>query len=281
MGRRIRSQRKGRGSVFKSHNKHRKGQARLRAVDFAERHGYIRGVIRDIIHDPGRGAPLAVVKFRNQYKYKHDHELIVASEGMFTGQFIYCGRKAPLGVGNVLPIGEMPEGTAVCNLEEKFGDRGFVFPSIIQLLRICLVVWRRLRVGLCLLNRRLGTRQLYSVNCLGWHHANIIDAWRSHMISSHESFAIHLGTTILLMNINNTHQSFLILGNYAIIVAHNPDTKKTRVRLPSGAKKVIPSANRAMVGRCFVLFRILLIFRHCCRRWSYRQAIAEGWTCLS
>lgn len=167
MGRRIRSQRKGRGSVFKSHNKHRKGQARLRAVDFAERHGYIRGVIRDIIHDPGRGAPLAVVKFRNQYKYKHDHELIVASEGMFTGQFIYCGRKAPLGVGNVLPIGEMPEGTAVCNLEEKFGDRGFVFPSIIQLLRICLVVWRRLRVGLCLLNRRLGTRQLYSVNCLG------------------------------------------------------------------------------------------------------------------
>jgi large subunit ribosomal protein L8e len=66
MGRRIRSQRKGRGSVFKSHNKHRKGPAKLRTVDYAERHGYIRGVIRDIIHDPGRGAPLAVVKFRNQ-----------------------------------------------------------------------------------------------------------------------------------------------------------------------------------------------------------------------
>lgn len=38
------------------------------------------------------------------------------------------------------------------------------------------------------------------------------------------------------------------LGNYAIIVAHNPDTKKTRVRLPSGAKKVVASSNRAMVG---------------------------------
>jgi ribosomal protein L2 len=124
MGRRIRSQRKGQGSVFKSHNKHRKGPAKLRAADYAERHGYIRGVVSDIVHDPGRGAPLALVKFRNQYKYKKDKELMVASEGMFTGQFIYCGRKAPLGVGNVLPVGELPEGTAICNLEEKYGDRG-------------------------------------------------------------------------------------------------------------------------------------------------------------
>merc|ERR1712227_485672 len=37
-------------------------------------------------------------------------------------------------------------------------------------------------------------------------------------------------------------------GNYATVIAHNPDTKKTRVKLPSGSKKVIPSANRAMVG---------------------------------
>ena len=25
--------------------------------DYAERHGYIKGVVTDIIHDPGRGAP--------------------------------------------------------------------------------------------------------------------------------------------------------------------------------------------------------------------------------
>lgn len=37
-------------------------------------------------------------------------------------------------------------------------------------------------------------------------------------------------------------------GNYATVIAHNPDSKKTRVKLPSGAKKVIPSNNRAMVG---------------------------------
>lgn len=42
MGRVIRSQRKGRGSVFTSHTKHRKGAAKLRHIDYAERHGYIK-----------------------------------------------------------------------------------------------------------------------------------------------------------------------------------------------------------------------------------------------
>ena len=37
-------------------------------------------------------------------------------------------------------------------------------------------------------------------------------------------------------------------GNYATIIAHNPDTGKTRIRLPSGHKKIIPSVARAMVG---------------------------------
>uniref|UniRef100_A0A4W3GBE8 Large ribosomal subunit protein uL2 RNA-binding domain-containing protein n=1 Tax=Callorhinchus milii TaxID=7868 RepID=A0A4W3GBE8_CALMI len=46
MGRVIRGQRKGAGSVFKAHVKHRKGAAKLRSVDFAERHGYIKGIIK-------------------------------------------------------------------------------------------------------------------------------------------------------------------------------------------------------------------------------------------
>ncbi len=61
MGRVIRTQRKGRGSVFKSHNTHRKGSAKHRTLDAAERHNYIKGVVTEIIHDPGRGAPLARV----------------------------------------------------------------------------------------------------------------------------------------------------------------------------------------------------------------------------
>lgn len=167
MGRRIRSQRKGAGTIFKAHNKHRKGAARLRAVDYAERHGYIKGIVKDIIHDPGRGAPLAIVAFRDPYRYKTRKETMVAAEGIHTGQFIYCGKKAGIQVGNVLPVGSLPEGTVICNLEEKTGDRG-----------------------------RLAKAS----------------------------------------------------GNYATVVAHNPDTGKSRVRLPSGAKKLMPSANRAMVG---------------------------------
>jgi ribosomal protein L2 len=62
MGRIIRTQRKGRGSVFKSHNTHRKGAAKHRVLDSAERHHYIKGVVSEILHDPGRGAPLAKVR---------------------------------------------------------------------------------------------------------------------------------------------------------------------------------------------------------------------------
>jgi len=37
-------------------------------------------------------------------------------------------------------------------------------------------------------------------------------------------------------------------GKYALIISHNWDTGKTRVKLPSGSKKLIPSTNRAIVG---------------------------------
>merc|ERR1712111_105817 len=167
MGRVIRAQRKGAGSVFTANQKNRKGAPRLRPVDYAERNGYTKGVVKDIIHDPGRGAPLAVVHFRDPYRYKIRKELFIAAEGMYTGQFIYCGKNAQLTVGNVLPIGCMPEGTIVSNMEEKTGDRGRIARTS---------------------------------------------------------------------------------GNYATIISHNADTKRTRVKLPSGSKKVIPSANRAMVG---------------------------------
>merc|ERR1712220_48764 len=109
MGRVIRGQRKGAGSVFKAHTKHRRGPAKFRNLDFAERQGYIKGVVKQIVHDPGRGAPLAVVHFHDPYRYKVRKEVFIASEGMYTGQFIYCGSKAQL---------------TICNVENKIGDRG-------------------------------------------------------------------------------------------------------------------------------------------------------------
>ena len=125
------------------------------------------GIVKEIIHDPGRGAPLARVQFRDPYKYRLNTETFIAAEGMYTGQFVYCGKSAQLSVGNVIPLSELPEGTIVCNVEAKKGDRG--------------------------------------------------------------TFA-------------------RTSGNYATIISHNRDDKVTRIRLPSGSKKVIPSTARAMVG---------------------------------
>lgn len=48
---------------------------------------------QDIIHDPGRGAPLAKVVFRDPYRFKKRTELFIAAEGIHTGQFVYCGKK--------------------------------------------------------------------------------------------------------------------------------------------------------------------------------------------
>ncbi len=127
---------------FKAHTHQRKAPAQFRKLDFAERNGYIRGIVKEIIHDPGRwvakkfevfktyanvchsGAPLARVVFRDPYRYKRRTETFVATEGLHTGAFVYCGKKAQLAVGNILPVGQLPEGTIVCNVEEKVGDRG-------------------------------------------------------------------------------------------------------------------------------------------------------------
>jgi large subunit ribosomal protein L8e len=46
MGRVIRAQRKGAGSVFRAHVKKRKGAPKLRPLDYAERHGYLKGVVK-------------------------------------------------------------------------------------------------------------------------------------------------------------------------------------------------------------------------------------------
>jgi large subunit ribosomal protein L8e len=117
MGRVIRAQRKGAaGSVFKAHTHHRKGPARFRSL---ERNGYLRGVVSDIVHDPGRCAPLARVTFRHPSRYKLQKELFVAAEGMYSGQYVYCGKKVNLMVGNVLPLRSIPEGVVVCNVEHK------------------------------------------------------------------------------------------------------------------------------------------------------------------
>ena len=61
-----------------------------------------------------------------------DSDISYRNEGMYTGQFIYAGKNATLTVGNVLPLGSVPEGTVVSNVEEKVGDRGAVSNIVVR-----------------------------------------------------------------------------------------------------------------------------------------------------
>ena len=96
--------------------------AKFRRLDFAERNGYVKGVVKGIHHDCGRGAPLAEVNFRDAYKFATKKVYMLCAEGMYSGQYVFCGAKANLATGNVLPVKSIPEGTLICNVEERPGD---------------------------------------------------------------------------------------------------------------------------------------------------------------
>ena len=49
----IRAQRKS-GGIFTAHTRLNKAPAKLRPLDYAERDGYIRGLVKEIVHDAGR-----------------------------------------------------------------------------------------------------------------------------------------------------------------------------------------------------------------------------------
>lgn len=86
MGRLIRSQKKGRpDSIYKAKTFHRVSAAKYRTLDFSERKGYVKGIVKEIIHDPGRGAPLARVQFKDLYSYKTIDQYYIAVEGMYSG----------------------------------------------------------------------------------------------------------------------------------------------------------------------------------------------------
>ncbi|CAL9069718.1 unnamed protein product [Musa banksii] len=211
MGRVIRAQRKGAGSVFRSHTHHRKGPARFRSLDFGERNGYLKGVVTEILHDPGRGAPLARVTFRHPFRYKLQKELFIAAEGMYTGQFVYCGRKASLMVGNVLPLRSIPEGAVVCNVEHHVGDRGVLARASGD---YAIVISH---------NPDNGTSRSTYCFLLSFFKVSF-----GSEVPEKESFFFNLMMIY-------TYCWCWIFG--------------CRIKLPSGAKKIVPSNCRAMIGQ--------------------------------
>lgn len=113
MGKKLRTQRRG------------KGGPNYRSPSFKHvapgRHPSAReakGRVVDIIHAPGRSTPLMKVTFDGKEEY------MIAAEGNFVGQDIGIGPGSVLESGNVLPVGEVPEGIQIYNLELRPGDGG-------------------------------------------------------------------------------------------------------------------------------------------------------------
>lgn len=122
MGKRIRVQRRGRGGSTYRASTHKRVAAAKYPREIAVKQVLdtsVSGVIEEFLHDPGRGAPLSFVRFENGTTC-----YTLAPEGVFLGQQIGFGGKASVDVGNVIPLGRIPEGTMVCNLELKPGDGG-------------------------------------------------------------------------------------------------------------------------------------------------------------
>jgi large subunit ribosomal protein L2 len=120
LGKKLRVQRRGRGNQFKAAKMNK-----IAPVKYPTNlEGNLQGYIREMTHESGRGAPLAYIEFGQGQGF-----YTTAIEGTAINQEIYLGDNAPLKIGNVLPIGKIPEGTMICNIELRPGDGGKIARS--------------------------------------------------------------------------------------------------------------------------------------------------------
>jgi large subunit ribosomal protein L2 len=116
MGKRLIQQRRGRlNSRYKAPSHKNKGK-----IKYLYNIGKNEGIVKDIIHDPGRTAPLINVILKNNKKL-----LLLAPEGIKTGDIVkFSNDKSDVSVGNILPIEKIPEGAPIYNIELIPGDGG-------------------------------------------------------------------------------------------------------------------------------------------------------------
>jgi large subunit ribosomal protein L2 len=126
MGKRILVQRRGRGGQqFRANTHKRRGPVRYPQLTPED---YKREIVEfevvELLHDPGRGAPVINVKDVKGKKY-----LLLAPEGIQVGQKIFKGITAPIQIGTIKPLKNIPDGTYVHNIELRPGDGGAMVRS--------------------------------------------------------------------------------------------------------------------------------------------------------
>ncbi len=116
MGHRITTQSRGKGGPTYRAPSHRY-KAALRHVSSGEI--TVHGKVEDIEHDPARHAPIALVRLENGSKV-----YMLITEGMGVGDSVAWGAEADVRNGNTLPLGAIPTGTFICNIEAQPNDGG-------------------------------------------------------------------------------------------------------------------------------------------------------------
>ncbi|MCW6159945.1 MAG: 50S ribosomal protein L2 [Candidatus Micrarchaeales archaeon] len=116
MGKRLKQQRRGKGSVA-----YRKapGTFDISVGYTPKRDSQLVGEVVDIIHHTGHTAPLAEVKYED-----FTTGYLLAPEGIKIGDRIHIGPTPHYTLGSVMKLGDIPEGIPIYNIESMPGDGG-------------------------------------------------------------------------------------------------------------------------------------------------------------
>ncbi len=92
---------------------------RFRIVDFRRNKLNIPAVVETVEYDPNRSANIALVCYADGAR-----AYIIAPQGLKVGQKIVSGEKVEIEIGNAAPIGTLPIGANVHNVELTLGRGG-------------------------------------------------------------------------------------------------------------------------------------------------------------
>lgn len=101
--------------------RHRGGgpKRRLRIIDFKRDKLGVPGKVAAVEYDPNRSARIALIHYADGEK-----RYILAPLGLNVGDVIMAGDGAEIKPGNTLPLGSIPDGTLIHNLELEPGKGG-------------------------------------------------------------------------------------------------------------------------------------------------------------
>jgi large subunit ribosomal protein L2 len=92
---------------------------KYRIIDFKRNKHGLAATVREIEYDPNRSSRIALVEYADGEK-----RYILHPKGLAVGDAVFAGPGSDVRVGNALPLGEIPLGTAVHNVELKPGKGG-------------------------------------------------------------------------------------------------------------------------------------------------------------